>query len=101
MFTPQGRICQRRFQADMERYLGVPAPSAERDRQIVKDRQVPDKIDIDFDNFSIVESKRLQRVFFEMAPEGQVRVRRRLMYKNAHCLGSILHSPISWTWKMP
>jgi hypothetical protein len=70
--SPQNRICQRRFQADMERYLGVPAPSAEQDRQVVKDRQVSDRIDVNFDTFSIGKSKQLQRVFFEVVPEGQV-----------------------------
>lgn len=55
----------------MERYLGV--PSRARDRQIAKDRQVSDTIDADFDNFSIGKSKHLQRVFFEVVPEGQVR----------------------------
>jgi hypothetical protein len=56
----------------MERYLGVPAPNAERDRQVVKDRQISDRIDVDFDTFSIGKSKQLQRVFFEVVPEGQV-----------------------------
>ncbi|KIM32941.1 hypothetical protein M408DRAFT_189572 [Serendipita vermifera MAFF 305830] len=65
------RVCQRRFQADMERYLGVPAPSAERDRPVVKDRQVSNQIDVDFDKFSIGKSKHLQRVFFEVVPEGE------------------------------
>ncbi|PVF99865.1 hypothetical protein CPB86DRAFT_796241 [Serendipita vermifera] len=53
----------------MERYLGVPPANAEKDRKFVRARDVANRIDLDLDTFSIGESDRLQRVFFEVVPE--------------------------------
>jgi hypothetical protein len=52
----------------MERHLGVPPPHVEKDRKY-KGREVANRIDLDLDTFSIGESERLQRVFFEVVPE--------------------------------
>lgn len=53
---------------DMEGHLGVPSSST----KISKERDQANNIDIDVDTFAIGQSKRLQRVFYEVVPEGEV-----------------------------
>jgi hypothetical protein len=55
---------------EMEGHLGV---STSNDARAHKDRQVANSIDVDVDTFAIGQSKRLQRVFYEVVPEGEVR----------------------------
>ncbi|KAG8836080.1 hypothetical protein FRC17_010013 [Serendipita sp. 399] len=50
--------------ADMERYLGVQTSSH-------KSRELAEQIDIDVDTHAIGSSNKLQRVFYELVPEGQ------------------------------
>jgi hypothetical protein len=55
---------------EMEGHLGV---STSNDPRAQRDRQMANSIDVDVDTFAIGQSKRFQRVFYEVVPEGQVR----------------------------
>ncbi|KAG8839386.1 hypothetical protein FRC18_011497 [Serendipita sp. 400] len=65
----KNRTCQHRFQADMERYLGVQAPSPGNRKGMPRD--LARQIDSDVDVHAIGSSNRLQRVFYELVPEGE------------------------------
>ncbi|CAG7851707.1 SubName: Full=Uncharacterized protein {ECO:0000313/EMBL:CCA68742.1} [Serendipita indica DSM 11827] len=63
------KIRHHQFQSRMERYLGAQIDPYDKSRQAARDSA--NRIDIDVHTHSIGESTRLQRVYFEMVPEGQ------------------------------
>lgn len=56
----------------MERYLGVSGGQDEKNRAVVRERRRANNIDMDVDTYRIGQSRKLQRVFFEVVEEGQV-----------------------------